>query len=161
MVMKRAALSVVVGLFTLPLASNATVLIEKSLEDLTLESTSIVIGTVTNVQVDWGTVGERIDTFAEIEVSKWIKGDTASRVVTVKTVGGQIGDVTVEVPSAPTFRAGEEMVLFLHHNFSEPTSVVGWEQGQFEVADGIVIQAGVPVRAFTRRVEAILNQSSH
>ena len=59
------------------------------------------------------------------------------------------------------FSSSDQVFLFLGNDLSEPTNVIGWEQGEFAIENGIVVEAGIPVRAFTRRVEAILANATH
>ncbi len=157
MTMKTACAAAAAGLLALSTTSGATVLIKKNLVDLSNEAESIVTGTVTEV---WSEpAGGSIDSYAEVQVSEWIKGDSNAATVTVKVPGGTIGDFSVEVPGTPDLRAGQELYLFLHNDTNLPTTVVGWAQGAFHVEDGVVVEVGAPLHAFERRLEAILDSS--
>jgi hypothetical protein len=159
MVKKTAVLAAAFGLFALSSTSSATVLIQKNLAAVTQEADVVVSGTVTDV---WAKqTGNRINTFAEVHVDNWVKGDNPLTTVLVKAPGGSMGDLSMEVPSAPELAPGQEVYLFLSNDFHQLTNVVGWAQGTFHVEDGVVLEAGVPVRTFERRIEAILDSAAN
>lgn len=149
-------LGVVAGAFALALPSNGTVLIEKSLDDLVSESEMIVRATATHRWAQASTTTDNIDTFTEFEVTEWIGGDEPTSVVVVKTPGGELDDRSVEVPGTARFLEGQDVVLFLHGDMTDLTNVVGWAQGAFHIEDGVVRQAGVPLKTFRRRLDAVI-----
>lgn len=159
--MNRYVAAFITGIATLAITStaSATVLIAKNLADLTLEAESIVAGTIERV---WAEASDRgVDTFAELRVESRVKGARDESRVRIKTPGGSLGELDVEVPSAPRFSVGDEVFLFLGSDLSEPTNVIGWEQGTFSIENGMVVEAGMPLRAFVRRIQAILENGSH
>ncbi len=159
MVKKTAVLAAAFGLFALPSTSSATVLIQKNLAAVTQEADVVVSGTVTDV---WARqTGNRVNTFAEVQVNNWIKGDDPLTTVLVKSPGGTLGDLSMEVPSAPALAVGQDVYLFLSNDFHQMTNVVGWAQGTFHVENGVVLEAGVPERTFERRIEAILDSAAN
>jgi hypothetical protein len=58
-----------------------------------------------------------------------------TRISTLRLVQprGTEGEITQEVPSLPTFRAGEEVILFLVREPGSSYSVLGAKQGKFSV----------------------------
>lgn len=54
--------------------------------------------------------------------------------VTVRMLGGRVGTLSSRVDGVPTFRAGEEVYLFLWGKAGEPYRVLGWSQGTFRIA---------------------------
>ncbi len=156
---KTALAAALTGLFALSTASNATVLIKKTLVDLAGDADLILSGSVTEVWSEQS--GESISTYADVQVIDLLKGDVESGTVTVKVPGGAIGDLSIEVPGTPELLKDQEVYLFLSDDMGKLTNVVGWAQGAFHVEDGVVLEAGVPQRAFERRVEAILDSATN
>jgi len=81
-----------------------------SLERMTRESHTIVYGTVLSSHAEWE--GKNIYTYTTIQVRESLKG-ARSASLTVKQLGGTVGDVGQEVSGTPRLRQGEDVVLFL------------------------------------------------
>jgi hypothetical protein len=58
---------------------------------------------------------------------------TAPAQITVRLLGGRVGNLTSSVSGVPRFRAGEEVLLFLEPTSRGDFSVVSWEQGTFRI----------------------------
>jgi hypothetical protein len=56
--------------------------------------------------------------------------------VEIRTKGGTVGDLTQRVSGAPEFKAGEEVVVFLHRAGERHFVVHSLALGKFEVAKG-------------------------
>ncbi|MAE70407.1 MAG: hypothetical protein CME06_08075 [Gemmatimonadetes bacterium] len=156
---KTALAAAVTGLLALSTASNATVLIKKTLVDLAGDADLILSGTVTEVWSEQD--GASISTYADVQVIDLLKGASESEIVTVKVPGGAVGDLSMAVPGTPELSENQEVYLFLKNEMGTLTNVVGWAQGAFHVEDGVVLEVGVPQRAFERRVEAILGSAAN
>lgn len=156
MVKKTALAAAAIGLLALPMSSSATVLIKKSIAEMAYESPLIISGDIVDAWADDS--GGTISSFAVVDIEESFKGATTSPTVLVKMPGGQIGDLSVEVPSSPDLRVGDQVYLFLNNDYSGLTNVVGWAQGTFHVEDGVVVEANIPTRLFERRLEAVLEQ---
>ena len=99
---------VVAALFT-PLAS-ATSIVMPTDEQLIVKSPDIVEGTVlSSVPVQ---IGKRIWTETQVVVSRTIKGDAAGT-ITIREIGGKIGDTITKIFGAPEYTAGENVLVFL------------------------------------------------
>lgn len=84
-----------------------------SLKALTASSELIVLGKVTTVKYEWGDAAHRsIHTVITVAVTKYLKGEGGPS-MSVRQLGGQIGDFGQVVPGSPEFAAGDEVVLFL------------------------------------------------
>src|SRR5271155_4627983 len=53
--------------------------------------------------------------------------------ITVRLLGGSVGDLHSQVDDVPVFQPGEEAYLFLWRHAGEPYRVLGWTQGTFRV----------------------------
>ena len=106
-----AALSVLLAGFAC-IALDATVIIPASLQQLSVEARSIVVGRVTDVRGQARPGRRRIDTYVVFAVDEAIKG-AAERTIVFKTLGGVSGRYRTVVPGSPVFAPGDEAVLFL------------------------------------------------
>lgn len=71
-------------------------------------------------------------TFTTYEPTEVWKGSAPPR-VSVRLLGGRIGNLTSNVSGVPRFRAGEDVVLFLTPTTLGDFSVVSWVQGTFRI----------------------------
>ncbi len=81
-----------------------------SLERMARESHTIIYGTVLSSYSQWEE--KAIFTYTTIRVQESLKGDN-SLTITVKQMGGQVGDIGQEVNGTPQLHRNEEVVLFL------------------------------------------------
>jgi hypothetical protein len=116
-----------------PVRSAAAVAVRTSVEELARSSAAVVRGKVERKRSYWA--GPRIHTEVEVRSSEVWRGD-APPVVKVTVPGGVVGDIGQRVDAAPSFRAGEEVVVFLSSTAGRH-AVNGLMQGKFSV-DGAV-----------------------
>lgn len=81
-------------------------------EQLVRESHRIVIGTVTTQKMFWNEAHDRIHTEFTIQVDRNLKGDP-ERPVSVRILGGHVGDRELVVSGTPKLEVGEKVLLFL------------------------------------------------
>lgn len=82
--------------------------------DLSRQSDSIISGKVTGVSSQWDTEAANIVTTVTVDVGGQLKGEEEPKTLTVVLPGGTVDGVTQIVSDTPTFRVGEEVVLFLN-----------------------------------------------
>src|SRR5512141_1162522 len=92
--------------------ARATVLVPADLAELSRSATAIVRGTVTTVRTEWADGRRRVETIVTLSVDQTLKGGFG-RTVSFKVPGGDMGRYRSVMIGAPTFREGEEVVLFL------------------------------------------------
>lgn len=97
----------------LALSASAAVVMDLSDEELVARSDVVVRGTVLETRAEKSADGAQIFTRAVIRVDEPLKGAPGAT-VTVTVPGGEIDGIGQSVPGAPTFRAGEEVVVMLH-----------------------------------------------
>lgn len=119
------------GLALLAVVASATTLSRLELTDLAQESTAVARLRCLGAASLWNN-GE-IWTDTKFEVVQREKGDLPA-IVTVRLIGGSAGHLHSHVDEVPTFRAGEEVYLFLWARDGEPYQVLGWSQGTFRTA---------------------------
>jgi hypothetical protein len=76
--------------------------------------------------------GGEIWTITQVETEDVWKGAASSR-LTIRLLGGSIGNITSTVSGVPRFHAGEDLVLFLEPTRLGDYSVESWEQGTFRI----------------------------
>ena len=119
-------------LFALSAPLSATVLIPAEFREIVSGSQIIVHGRVSDIRTEWTTGRRRIESVVTLEASSFYRG-TASRTVTFRVPGGQIGRYKSVTVGAPEFRRGDEVVLFLKAQGPAVPQVFGMNQGVFRV----------------------------
>jgi len=149
-----------VGLATLSVSlvtETAFALVEElSVNDLTMQSDTIVVGTVSKVDSFW--LDQRIYTDVSISVDQIVKGDPLPAEITVRQPGGRVGDIWEWVEDTPGFAPGERTVLFLTSKGGTRFDTVGAFQGKVPVENDQAFIEGryVPLSSLLGRVSAIL-----
>jgi len=121
----------VVALVLLAVVANATTLARMRFEDLARLATAVARLRCLSASSSWEN-GE-IWTETRFAVVAQAKGSLPA-IVTVRTLGGTIGNLHSRVEDVPAFRPGEEAYLFLWGREGEPLRVLGWSQGTFRIA---------------------------
>lgn len=96
------------------------------LAELTREADCVVVGDVLSVRAAWDSEHRNIHTTIEIGVHETWKGaaPTGGR-VTIRQLGGTVGEIEMTVRGMPTFSGGERALLFLRRS-----QVAGMAQGK-------------------------------
>lgn len=109
-----------------------------TLDDLTEKAKVIVIGKVESIESRWNEEHTMIFTYVDIIPNSFLKGFIGGGKITVKLLGGSVGDIETVVLGSPRFENGEETVLFLNSGYGEWFqnfyAVVGLAQGKFDVS---------------------------
>ncbi len=102
---------------------------------LTRNSALILEGQIASLRSEWDPAGARIYTYIEVDVVTVHKGETSSDVLTLRYLGGTVGDMTLAVLEQPTFQEGEDVFLFLRPNFDvRDVPFVGGIEGKLAVS---------------------------
>jgi hypothetical protein len=120
---------------------EATVILPASLEELVTGARAIVHGHVVVTEPRWADGHRQIETLVTVRAEEYLKGDLGGE-VTFKVPGGQMGPYRRVVVGAPTFREGDEVVVFLNAQGPAVPWISGLNQGVFRVAQNA---AGVKV----------------
>jgi hypothetical protein len=136
--MKRFSLLLVVAVVAL-LASQAafaTTVQKLSLQALTKRSDSIVMAKVNDVTSSWDAAHKEIYTTISLQILNPVKGRKGESTVTLRQIGGTVGNIASIVPGMPSFRVGEEVVLFLTQKDAAGYPwVMGLQQGKYSVVE--------------------------
>jgi hypothetical protein len=79
-------------------------------------------------------------TFTSLQVEEVWRGEAPPQ-ITVRLLGGTMGNLTSHVSGVPQFRPGEDVILFLQPTKRSDFSVVSWEQGTFRVTRDLAATA--------------------
>ena len=120
-------------LFLLPLTATGTVVLRMDLEEMTSVSTVVVHARVVSSEVIQDP-NRPITTRTTIEAIRVLKGESqfSKGRLWFDLLGGDRNGMHIRVPGTPTFRAGEEVILFLEANDTD-YALCGLQQGVFRV----------------------------
>lgn len=121
-------------------SARATVVVPVTHADMARACAAAVRGTVVGRRSAWDAQRRRIYSYTEIEVQETFAGTArkGSR-VTVRSLGGVVGDIGMNVSGTARFREGEEVVVFLEPDrlakgLAKGRFVIfGMSQGKFRV----------------------------
>ena len=82
-------------------------------EQLSAFSDAIVMGRVVDLASGWDPAVDTIYTYVTIEVSEVLKGNLSPGRLTIKQIGGVVGERGLSVIDQASFERGEEVLLFL------------------------------------------------
>jgi len=126
-------------------SAQATVVPAVGFGQMISEAELIVHGKVTEVEPRWSDDESTVYTYVTFSDVTVIHGRHFGP-LTLRFEGGEIGEHRLEVDGMPTFRNGDEEILFVRGNEVSASPVVGLFQGRFKVVDGIVHDhAGAPL----------------
>lgn len=116
-----------------PLAAEATVAVRLSTKELAERSQVVVEGKVRSTESRFSEDGRQIVTSVRVKVEDPWKGAPAKE-ITINVPGGTAEGISQKVQGMPSFREGEEVVVFLDRpSDAAPFQVVGLSQGKFTV----------------------------
>lgn len=135
---------VAIALITLLVGSTAlaTSVLKMSLRDLAKNSDSIVLARVEDETARYD-ANKEIYTYITLRVLDPVKGmkaehskkATAQELITIRQIGGVVGNIASIVPGMPKFTKGEEVVVFLSKKDAGGYPwVMGLQQGKYSVS---------------------------
>ncbi len=115
--------------------AQATTLLKLDIDELTKRSEQVVRGHV--VGMEPRLEGGHVSTYVTLRVAERYKGSGDDE-VTLRRVGGRVGDIATHVAGATPFTPGEHVLVFLERPASKdaPLVVTGMRQGKFSVNQG-------------------------
>jgi hypothetical protein len=131
--------------------------IKVDIKDLSKDADLIITGKVSQQISSWNEDKTRIYTIATVQVEDYIKGNVTGNSVSVKYLGGEVGDVGETYSHIPTFVNNEEVLIFLKKNENKSDySVLYGEEGKISLVNDS--QTGELVTSSNVRVSALKNQ---
>ena len=145
---------------------GSTLMIEKSIEELTYEADFILTGKVQDMESRWNEEKTLIYTYVSVSVTKYIKRILEMeepKEITVKIPGGQVGDIALKVSDTPEFIKGEEVFLFLRLKELPIFRVAGLFQGKYTIENGKaknkILKQEIPLDNFIHEIEQIMKRA--
>ena len=150
------ASALTIVLLSLPLSAANAIMTKATMPQLTAGATAIARGHVVDVVSQWNDERTTIYTYTTIVVTDWLKG-TGPKAITIRTPGGEVGDIGLWVEDVPMFFKDQEVVTFVKPIEEEPfMQVHGQYQGKFTVENGKVVESGLPVADFVSMVRSVV-----
>jgi len=123
--------AVVFGVLLAFAPARASVLMELSLEELTVEADRIMVG-----RVVWSEPIRRGDgmirTRYRVEVERELRGSDDKEII-VETLGGKMGRLGMRVAGAPSFALGDRALIFLREGAEATFRPIGMSQGVMRI----------------------------
>jgi hypothetical protein len=120
-------------LLLVPSLAHSTVLVPAGLSELSRDAAAIVRGTVVSVHAEWAEGRRRVETIVTLGVEETLKGGLGDSVV-FKVPGGDMGRYRSVMIGTPTFREGEEVIIFLGARPPALPYLLGLGQGVYRIA---------------------------
>ena len=131
-----------------------TAMLERSVPELVSNASLVVVGTVEDVTSYPPDARGVIYSDAKVRVRDTVVGATSEDYVTVRYMGGEYDGLAFGVTAEPTFRVGEEVVLFLALAGDGVYKCPDGVQGKLSVVDGTVLPAGETLTDYLAKVAA-------
>jgi len=136
--MNRASRLAMVAFAALALVGSstayATTVLKMSLKDLARKSDAVVMARVED-QVARYDVDKEIYTYITLKVLDPVKGSHKDDLITIRQLGGQVDNIASIVPGMPTFKKGEEVVVFLSQKDRAGYPwIMGLQQGKYSIS---------------------------
>ena len=127
------------------------------LKDLSQGADIIITGKVIQQSSNWNDDGTRIYTKATIQVDEYLKGNNAESSVTVKYLGGEVGEIGEKYSHMPTFEDKEEVLVFLKKDaMSTEFKVYNGENGKISIVNDP--KTGEKVTTSNLRISSLKSQ---
>ena len=132
------------------------------LKELTTNSDAIITGKVTQQTSSWDENKTRIYTLATVRVDEYIKGSNSGNTVTIKYLGGEVGEVGELYSHMPRFEDDEEVLVFLKKDVNSANyKVSSGESGKISLMNDprtgeLMTNSNVRVSAIKSQIKNIL-----
>jgi hypothetical protein len=140
-------------------APAGALMLEVPFDRLVSTSDAVVRAKVTNLESSWTSDHSTIVTDVTLVIEEsWVGTMQAGAPLRLQVEGGEVGDLGVRVEHQPTFRLGEESVLFLAGTPSARLRVNALEQGKFTIVGDQAVGWGarvIPLSVLHARVDAL------
>jgi hypothetical protein len=130
------------------LPARATTVVPPSFSTLVAQSTQILRVEITSASSRWDTspYGRVIHTYYQCSIERTLKGDTAST-VTLRFLGGSVGDDHMALPGLPVLEVGHRYILFVAKNGEAFCPIVAATHGSYPIATDASTRAETVLRA--------------
>ena len=117
-------------------AALATTVQKLSLQELTKKSDSIVMARVDDATSSWDANHKEIYSYYTLRVLQPVNGRKGETTITLREIGGTVGNIASIVPGMPSCKKGEEVVVFLTQKDAAGYPwVMGLQQGKYSIVE--------------------------
>ena len=127
---RRSAAPLSITLFALSSPVSATTVRPLDVDGLSRSADCVVRASVQEAVSHWNDGRTQILTDVTLDVRRVLAGPCSTGPYRFTVLGGRVGDLEQVIAGAPTYSAGEDVVLFLYREDSLITPVVGLFQGK-------------------------------
>ncbi len=128
------ACAIAAGAFLGAQVATATTVQKLTLHELAKRSAGIVMAEVQDAVSNWDADHKEIYTYYTLRVNEHVKGAKGQTAITLRQLGGVVDNIASIVPGMPTFKKGEEVVVFLTEKDAAGYPwVMGLQQGKYTV----------------------------
>ena len=143
---------------------HATTIAPAYLNELAVSATTIVYARVTDTRALVSDDRLRVESLITAEAIGYLKGNMG-RTIAFRVPGGTVGAYKTVMVGAPSFQAGEEVILFIATGGARTSPqpyLVGFSQGVYRVRvdDRTGIRMVVPAPAFSTETATTLKRGS-
>jgi putative lipoic acid-binding regulatory protein len=136
------------------LPAKAAVVAPPTLEEMVSEARQILVAETVGTRASWrsSAQGRYIETAVTFRVDAVVKGAYA-REATLRFLGGEVGEIGMDVSDMVRFSRGDRDVLFVADAENPLNALVGFNHGRFRVTrdDMVLTHEGLPLAIETRR----------
>lgn len=124
----------ILAVFLFLAAASSTSVVPRTVEELTRESSLVVVGTAQQPRAVWNRAHTMIYTLTPVRVERAWKGAPVPT-VTVVQMGGALDGLQMKVAGVKAIRENERSALFLHPSVDMPGAyaITGLMQGNFRI----------------------------
>ena len=131
-----------------------------TMQELVSESEMVLVGQVASINSQWGENSSYIFSDVTIRIEDFVKGESSEREVTVRQLGGEIGEVGELYSHTARFLPEEEVLVFLQRDQRGTLQVTHGEHGKFKITRDSetgrrMIDGRVPLENVTRDLRMI------
>ena len=114
--------------------SWATTYAKTTLQKFVETSTVIINATVLESNSSWDKEHKNIYTYTRVKINEVYKGKNLPEEITIKQLGGRVGNESLEIESNPEFKTNENTLLFLIY-FKDNWIIHSIGMGKFDLLD--------------------------
>lgn len=149
-----AAALLLIGLALLVVPAEASLIVPMADDDLIVGADVIVLGRVSRIESHRDVTGD-ITTYVTVAIDEVLKGALPGREVTIRELGGQVGDRTAWMFASPHYEVGERALLFMDQWPDGELRTYQFFMGKFTIVTDPATGDVVAARGLPRHVRVL------
>ena len=140
---------------------HATTIVPADLNELAIKASAIVYARIVDVRALESDDRLRVESLITAEAIGYVKGNLG-RTISFRVPGGTVGAYKTVMVGVPSFRAGEEVILFVSGSAPAAAHLVGFSQGVYRVRadERTGVKMVIPAPAFSTEVNTTLKRGT-